>query len=144
MRARGLILENVDGTQPEGPTNRFVLRAVPHTLSQGISITSPPGSQNPPADRTGWGGDGAPGQGRLADFTRQADILIAAAGVPAIVTGEMVRDGVIAVDVGINAVKDPSTGEVRIVGDLDFQSVGANDEFVVVRADALCDATRVM
>src|SRR4051812_25586335 len=62
MRARGLILENVDGTQPEGPTNRFVLRSIPHTLSQGISTTRPPGSQNPPADRTGWGGDGAPGQ----------------------------------------------------------------------------------
>jgi cytochrome c peroxidase len=72
MRARGLILENVDGTQPEGPTVRFVLRAIPHTLSQGISTTRPPGSQNPPFDRTGWGGDGAPGQGRLADFTNGA------------------------------------------------------------------------
>jgi cytochrome c peroxidase len=72
MRARGLILENVDGTQPQGPTNRFVLRAVPHTLSQGISITRPPGTTPPPAERTGWGGDGAPGQGRLADFTNGA------------------------------------------------------------------------
>jgi cytochrome c peroxidase len=72
MRARGLILENVDGTQPEGPTNRFVLRAVPHTLSQGISTTLPPGLQGPPAERTGWSGDGAPGQGRLADFTNGA------------------------------------------------------------------------
>ena len=72
MRARGLILENVDGTQPEGPTVRFVLRAVPHTLSQGTSTTRPPGSINPPADRTGWSGDGAPGQGRLADFTNGA------------------------------------------------------------------------
>jgi len=72
MRARSLILENVDGTQPEGPTNRFVLRAIPHTLSQGVSTTRPPNSQNPPADRTGWGGDGAPGQGRLADFTNGA------------------------------------------------------------------------
>jgi cytochrome c peroxidase len=70
MRARSLILENVDGTQPEGPTNRFVLRAVPHTLSQGISTLNPPNAQNPPAERTGWGGDGAPGQGRLADFTK--------------------------------------------------------------------------
>ena len=72
MRARGLILENVDGTQPEGPTNRFVLRAIPHTLSQSISTLNPPGSTNPPAERTGWGGDGAPGQGRLADFTNGA------------------------------------------------------------------------
>ena len=51
MRARGLILENVDGTQPQGPTNRFVLRAVPHTLSQGISITRPPGTTPPLAVR---------------------------------------------------------------------------------------------
>src|SRR4029079_16665203 len=72
MRARSLILENVDGTQPQGPTQRFVLRAVPHTLSQGISTTRPPGSSPPPAARTGWSGDGAPGQGRLADFTNGA------------------------------------------------------------------------
>ncbi|HET6148837.1 MAG TPA: hypothetical protein VFH68_14970 [Polyangia bacterium] len=72
MRARGLILENVDGTAPEGPTVRFVLRSVPHTLAQGTSITRPSFAQNPPADRTGWGGDGAPGQGRLADFTAGA------------------------------------------------------------------------
>jgi len=72
MRARSLIRENVDGTQPEGPSVRFVLRSVPHTLSQGVSVTRPPGAQNPPADRTGWGGDGAPGQGRLADFTNGA------------------------------------------------------------------------
>ncbi len=72
MRARSLILENVDGTQPEGPTVRFVLRSVPHTLSQGISTTRPPTGPNPPAERTGWGGDGAPGQGRLADFTNGA------------------------------------------------------------------------
>ena len=38
LRARGLILENVDGTQPEGPTVRFVLRSVPHNLSMGTSI----------------------------------------------------------------------------------------------------------
>ena len=72
MRARSLIRENVDGTQPEGPSVRFVLRSVPHTLSQGVSTTRPPFAQNPPADRTGWGGDGAPGQGRLADFTNGA------------------------------------------------------------------------
>ena len=68
--------------------------------------------------------------GRLADFTRQADILIAATGVPGLITGEMVRDGVIAVDVGMNAVKDPSTGDTRIVGDLDFEGVGAKAEAI--------------
>lgn len=68
--------------------------------------------------------------GRLAEYTRQADILIAATGVPALVTGAMVRDGVIAVDVGINAVKDHSTGEIHVVGDLDFEGVGARAEAI--------------
>jgi methylenetetrahydrofolate dehydrogenase (NADP+)/methenyltetrahydrofolate cyclohydrolase len=68
--------------------------------------------------------------GRLADFTRQADIIIAAAGVPALITGEMVREGVIAIDVGINALKDPATGAVHMVGDLDFESVAAKAEAI--------------
>ena len=61
--------------------------------------------------------------GRLADHTRAADILVVAAGVPRVVTGDMVKDGVIAIDVGINPVKDPESGKVRLVGDLDFESV---------------------
>jgi methylenetetrahydrofolate dehydrogenase (NADP+)/methenyltetrahydrofolate cyclohydrolase len=68
--------------------------------------------------------------GRLADFTRTADILIAATGVPALITADMVRDGVIAVDVGINTLKDQSTGAVHIVGDLDFEGVGAKAEAI--------------
>lgn len=71
MRAHGLILENLDGTQPD-PNVRFVLRTVPHNLSMGTSITTPSGEPMPPNDRTGWSGDGAPGQGRLADFTNGA------------------------------------------------------------------------
>ena len=72
MRARSLILENVDGTQPGGPNVRFALRSTPHNLSMGTSILNPAGAANPPAERTGWSGDGAPGQGRLADFTNGA------------------------------------------------------------------------
>jgi len=67
MHQFGLILENVDGFDPD-PTTHFVLRSVPHTLSLATSVTRPPGSQNPPADRTGWSGDGAPGKGALRDF----------------------------------------------------------------------------
>jgi mono/diheme cytochrome c family protein len=66
MRQFGLILENVDGLQ--APRTRFVLRSVPHTLSLSTSVTRPPGSPNPPADRTGWSGDGAPDPGALRDF----------------------------------------------------------------------------
>lgn len=68
MRGRGLILENVDGFLPD-PTVRFVLRSVPHTLSMGTSVARPAADPvNPPADRTGWSGDGAPGAGALRDF----------------------------------------------------------------------------
>jgi methylenetetrahydrofolate dehydrogenase (NADP+) / methenyltetrahydrofolate cyclohydrolase len=68
--------------------------------------------------------------GRLPDHTSRADILVVAAGVPGIVTGEMVKDGVIAIDVGINAVKDEETGKTRLVGDLDFESVRAKAEAI--------------
>jgi len=68
MRGRGLILENLDGFAPD-PTVNFVLRSVPHNLSMGTSVArSPFDTADPPAERTGWSGDGAPGAGTLRDF----------------------------------------------------------------------------
>jgi methylenetetrahydrofolate dehydrogenase (NADP+)/methenyltetrahydrofolate cyclohydrolase len=55
-------------------------------------------------------------------------VLVVAAGVPALITGEDVRDGVIVIDVGINPVKDPSSGKVRLVGDVEADSVAARAE----------------
>ncbi len=54
----------------------------------------------------------------LAGFTRQADVLVAAAGHPNMITADMVRPGAIVIDVGINQL--PGGG---IVGDIDFTSV---------------------
>jgi methylenetetrahydrofolate dehydrogenase (NADP+)/methenyltetrahydrofolate cyclohydrolase len=54
----------------------------------------------------------------LAGFTRQADVLIAAAGRANMLTADMVRPGAVVIDVGINAL--PEGG---IVGDVDFASV---------------------
>jgi methylenetetrahydrofolate dehydrogenase (NADP+)/methenyltetrahydrofolate cyclohydrolase len=68
--------------------------------------------------------------GLLYQHTRAADILIVAAGVPGLVSGAHVKDGVIAVDVGINPVADPVSGQVRLVGDLDTASVAARAEAV--------------
>ena len=68
--------------------------------------------------------------GRLAEVTSQADILIVAAGQPGLVTGDMVREGVIAVDVGFHTVKDPDTGKNRFIGDLEFESVAAKAEAI--------------
>jgi len=60
----------------------------------------------------------------LAHFTRQADILIAAAGRPGTITADMVRDGVVVIDVGVNRVPDPTKKSgYRLVGDVDFDAV---------------------
>jgi methylenetetrahydrofolate dehydrogenase (NADP+)/methenyltetrahydrofolate cyclohydrolase len=60
----------------------------------------------------------------LAELTLQADILISAVGIPNLITSDMVKDGVIAIDVGISRIKDPSRPKgYRVVGDLDFDSV---------------------
>jgi methylenetetrahydrofolate dehydrogenase (NADP+)/methenyltetrahydrofolate cyclohydrolase len=65
---------------------------------------------------------------RLAEFTSQADILIVAAGVPRLIRNEHVREGVIAIDIGINPVRDPRTGKQGFVGDLDFSGVATRAE----------------
>lgn len=60
----------------------------------------------------------------LASHTRQADILIVAAGRTNTVTADMVKDGVVVIDVGVNRVEDESRKlGFRLVGDVDFENV---------------------
>lgn len=60
----------------------------------------------------------------LRFHTRRADIVIAAIGKPEMLTGDMVRDGAVVVDVGINRVDDATKAKgYRIVGDVHFESV---------------------
>ncbi len=60
----------------------------------------------------------------LDHHTKQADILIAAMGVPNFVKADMVSDGVVVIDVGVNRVTDPNAkGGCRLVGDVDFNAV---------------------
>jgi len=59
------------------------------------------------------------GTADLAAHTRAADVVIAAAGVPGIVTADMVRPGAVVVDVGVSRVVDPVTGRGRVAGDVD-------------------------
>jgi methylenetetrahydrofolate dehydrogenase (NADP+) / methenyltetrahydrofolate cyclohydrolase len=68
--------------------------------------------------------------GLLYEHTRQADLLIVATGVPGLLSEEHVKDDVIAVDVGINPVRDEVTGKVRLVGDLDTDAVARRAEAV--------------
>lgn len=59
----------------------------------------------------------------LARFTRDADILIAAAGRPGVITGDMIREGACAIDVGVNRVPDATKKRgYRLVGDVDFEA----------------------
>ena len=60
----------------------------------------------------------------IAQFTRQADILIAAVGRPEVITGDMVKRDAVVIDVGVNRVEAPGTEKgYRIVGDVEFESV---------------------
>jgi methylenetetrahydrofolate dehydrogenase (NADP+)/methenyltetrahydrofolate cyclohydrolase len=60
----------------------------------------------------------------ISKFTKEADIVIAAAGRPKTVTADMVKDGVVVIDVGVNRVDAPDTKRgFKLVGDVDFENV---------------------
>jgi methylenetetrahydrofolate dehydrogenase (NADP+)/methenyltetrahydrofolate cyclohydrolase len=60
----------------------------------------------------------------LAAHTRRADLLVAAAGQVAFIDGDMVKEGAVVIDVGINRVDDESAERgYRLVGDVEFESV---------------------
>ena len=61
---------------------------------------------------------------RLKEITSQADILVAAVGKPRFITADMVKEGAVVIDVGINRIPDPTAKNgCRLVGDVDFDSV---------------------
>lgn len=61
---------------------------------------------------------------RLTEFTRSADILIAAMGVPHAITADMVSPGAIVIDVGMNSIPDATKKSgSRLTGDVDFDAV---------------------
>lgn len=63
------------------------------------------------------------GTNDMASFTRQADILIAAMGKPRAITADMVKEGVVVIDVGVNEVGVSSSGKRVLVGDTDFEQI---------------------
>ena len=67
----------------------------------------------------------------LAEVTSQADILIAAIGIPEFVKANMVKPGAIVIDVGINRIDDPNKDKgTRLVGDVAFEEVAAKASFI--------------
>ncbi len=60
----------------------------------------------------------------IKKHTLQADILVAAMGAPKVITADMVREGCVVIDVGVNRVPDPAAAKgFRLVGDCDFEAI---------------------
>ncbi len=59
----------------------------------------------------------------LAAHTKRADILVVAAGKPRAVTADMVREGAVVVDVGVNRIGVTAEGKAKLCGDVDFEAV---------------------
>lgn len=67
----------------------------------------------------------------LAEVCRRADIMIAAIGKPKFITGDMVKENAIVIDVGINRVKDESKKSgFALKGDVDFEQVAPKSSFI--------------
>ena len=66
----------------------------------------------------------------IAELTKQADIVISALGSPNFVKADMVKDGVVVIDVGITRVKDDSEKGYKIVGDVDYENVSKKASYI--------------
>lgn len=67
----------------------------------------------------------------LSEITRRADILIAALGQAQFVKGDMVREGAVVMDVGINRIPDATKKSgTRLVGDVDYDAVAAKASWI--------------
>ena len=72
----------------------------------------------------------------MAAITTQADILIVAAGVPEMIKADMVKDGAVVIDVGVNRVgmkpskKDPNKMVADLRGDVEFDTVKEKASFI--------------
>lgn len=66
----------------------------------------------------------------MAAHCRRADILIAAVGVPKMVTADMVKDGVVIIDVGVNRIGMTESGKAILAGDVDFEAVKEKASYI--------------
>ena len=71
------------------------------------------------------------GTKNLPELTRQADILVVASGHPHTLTGDMIKDGAVVIDVGVNRIPDASKKSgFRLVGDCDFDDLKEKASFI--------------
>ena len=71
------------------------------------------------------------GTKNMAEITRQADIIVVASGHPHTLTGNMVREGAVVIDVGVNRIPDSSKKSgFRLIGDCDFDDLVEKTSFI--------------
>lgn len=71
------------------------------------------------------------GTKNLPEITRQADIIIAASGHPHTVTADMVKEGAVVIDVGVNRIPDATKKKgFRLIGDCDFEEIKEKASFI--------------
>lgn len=67
----------------------------------------------------------------LKEFCKSADLIVAAIGRPKFITADMVKEGAIVIDVGINRIDDPSRKSgTRLVGDVDYDNVAPKCSYI--------------
>jgi methylenetetrahydrofolate dehydrogenase (NADP+)/methenyltetrahydrofolate cyclohydrolase len=80
----------------------------------------------------------------LAEKTRQADIVVAAAGVPELVDGSMLSEGVVVVDVGVNRVDADTEKGYELVGDVEYESAAEKASAITPVPGGVGPMTRAM
>ncbi|WP_392437297.1 bifunctional 5,10-methylenetetrahydrofolate dehydrogenase/5,10-methenyltetrahydrofolate cyclohydrolase [Cruoricaptor ignavus] len=80
----------------------------------------------------------------IAEFTKMADIVIVALGKPKFLTGDMIKDGAVIVDVGITRVDDDSRKGYHLEGDVDFDSCEARASWITPVPGGVGPMTRAM
>lgn len=71
------------------------------------------------------------GTKNMAEITRQADIIVVASGHPHTLTGDMVKEGAVVIDVGVNRIPDSSKKSgFRLIGDCDFDDLKEKTSFI--------------
>ena len=71
------------------------------------------------------------GTKNMAEIIKQADIIVAASGHPNTVTADMVKDGAVVIDVGVNRIPDATKKSgFRLVGDVDFEAIKEKASFI--------------
>lgn len=85
------------------------------------------------------------GTKNIEEITKEADIIITALGVPNFLTGKMVKEGAVVIDVGISRVEDASTKSgYRLVGDVDFEDVKDKTSYITPVPGGVGPMTRSM